>query len=57
METKIMDNIKQINFLRGRIDANNTIAYLCQNYDKEKALSALFENQSLSLELKRLLEL
>jgi hypothetical protein len=39
--------------LRGKIDANNTVAYMSQSYNKKLALEKLFENQEIALELQQ----
>jgi len=39
--------------LQGRIDANNTVAYMCQSTNKKRALDKLHENQVIALELQR----
>jgi hypothetical protein len=39
--------------LRGKMDANNTVAYLNQQMDKKKAMEKLHENQEIGLELQK----
>jgi len=49
-------NMNEISFLRGKISANNTKAYLCYLTNKERALNLLHENTILGLKLDSLIK-